>query len=234
MPREPGRLAIVTRYGARECDLEGTLVRRNADALVRYEWSRSQSVSMVNRPVELLLLSDQVCPPVRPDFTRANDHAASGVVRKQGSRQRGGCQRSDLVSSPSSDFDGSSREREILELGGREFISRLPCFIADPASDATVSLVVADLLEPEAGRGGVEHAEQLVVVVFRRIRRQLDHRRRTVEHLPAAIQHEVVVRRHKRKRDQQLRVEPHLVRQDVGSPPLTAILASLTEGETPA
>ena len=56
------------------------------------------------------------------------------------------------------------------------------------------ALVVKGLLHPEAGRRTVEQAEQGEVVVFGGFGGQLDDRSRLLEHLAAAVKHEVVVR----------------------------------------
>jgi len=53
---------------------------------------------------------------------------------------------------------------------------------------------VAHLFHPEAGGGAVEEAEEGEVVVFARLTRQLDHRGRLLKHLPALVQHEIIVR----------------------------------------
>ena len=49
------------------------------------------------------------------------------------------------------------------------------------------------LLEPEAGGGTVEDAEQGKVIILGRPLRQLDHRRRPIEDLPATIEDEMVM-----------------------------------------
>src|SRR5688572_28141811 len=59
---------------------------------------------------------------------------------------------------------------------------------------ASRRLLMADLLHPEAGSGGVEVGEEGEVVVFGGVRRQLDDGRSLLEDLAAAVEDEVVVR----------------------------------------
>src|SRR5699024_9897182 len=94
-------------------------------------------------------------------------------------------------------------EGKVLEGGSGKFVARLPSFIADPAADTAISLVVAVLLEPEARGRRVEHAAQVEGLVLAGSFAQLDHRRRLREHLPYPVQHERAMRGHKRKRNRQ-------------------------------
>src|SRR5690606_22081781 len=73
---------------------------------------------------------------------------------------------------------------------------RLEAFI-----DALAALVVADLLEPETRRRRVQQPEQPEMIVLTRPLRQLNHRRGLLEHLPAPVQHKVVVRSNESKSD---------------------------------
>ena len=65
---------------------------------------------------------------------------------------------------------------------------------------APIALVVAHLLEPEAGGGAVEDAEQRKMVILGRGLRQLDHWRGPIEDLSASIQHEMIMCSHERER----------------------------------
>ena len=61
-------------------------------------------------------------------------------------------------------------------------------------SHLVTSLSVKHLLHPKAGGGAVEQAEQGEMIVLGGIAGQLDNRCRLLEDLPAAVEHEVVVR----------------------------------------
>ena len=63
------------------------------------------------------------------------------------------------------------------------------------------------------------------MLVLRRAGLQFDHRRRSIEHLPAAVEHEVVVRGDLRERDRERgaeTIECYLMPSEVG-PSLLAI-----------
>ena len=62
---------------------------------------------------------------------------------------------------------------------------------------------MTDLLQPEARGRRVQHPEQRQVLVLARPSGSLITGADLVEHLPASVEHEVVVRRHERKRDRQ-------------------------------
>src|SRR5690606_6505532 len=64
-------------------------------------------------------------------------------------------------------------------------------------------------------------------IVLARPLRQLDHRRRTIEYLPTPVQHEMVVRRHKRKRNRQRRQVAALKEHRVFEPLQSALDLSL-------
>ena len=81
---------------------------------------------------------------------------------------------SKLVQHPTCLERESGSQRETLQLGSGEFITRLPVFIPDPAADAAITFVVADLLQPETGYGAVEHAEKLQMLLLCRVLRKLD------------------------------------------------------------
>ena len=66
--------------------------------------------------------------------------------------------------------------------------------LARPLLVHCTAFVVEYLLHPKARRGTVEQAEQGEMVFLGGIAGQLDDRSRTVKHLPAAVEHEVVVR----------------------------------------
>jgi hypothetical protein len=59
------------------------------------------------------------------------------------------------------------------------------------------------LFHPEARCGAVEQAEQSEVILLTGIAGQLDDRGRAVEHLPAAVEYEMVMRSHEGKGDGQ-------------------------------
>src|SRR5690606_36251083 len=74
------------------------------------------------------------------------------------------------------------RQGELLKLGAGELVEVLPRYSrrTRPLAVRTIALVVAHLLEPEAGRGRVEHPKQLQMPVLTSLLRQLDHRRSTI------------------------------------------------------
>src|SRR5690606_28574606 len=80
---------------------------------------------------------------------------------------------------------------ELLELRSSELISPLPEFIGNTFTVTTCALLITDLLEPEARGARVENGEQAEVIVLGRIGRQLDHRRRLLEHLAPAVEHKM-------------------------------------------
>src|SRR5690606_6292800 len=94
------------------------------------------------------------------------------------------------------------------------------------------TFIVAYLLQIETSRRAIEQTEQPKMIVFRSGSRQLDHRRGAVEHLPAAIQHEVIVRRHLAEGDRQGR--RILIPRDVPilKPSIAALILSLLKPES--
>ena len=75
----------------------------------------------------------------------------------------------------------------------------------DPSPIPLLPFVWKHLLHPKTRRGAVEQPEQGEVIVLGGVGGQLDDRGRPIEHLAAAVEHEVVVSRDEgegdRKRD---------------------------------
>src|SRR5208282_5191078 len=94
------------------------------------------------------------------------------------------------------------------------------------------ALWVEHLLHPEAGGRAVQQADEGKMIVFGRLRRQLDDRRRLLEDLAPAIEHEMVMRRDERKRDRQRCSELIYVMLQVFEPGPTRFFDSLAKHRT--
>ena len=109
-------------------------------------------------------------------------------------------------------------EGEVLEGGAGELVSWLPGFVTDSATNAPVAFIVAVLLEPEEGGGGVEHAEQVEVLLLGGSLRQLDDRSGPIEDLPTPVEHEMIVSRHKSESNKSRRTKAHLIGENIRAP----------------
>ncbi len=85
------------------------------------------------------------------------------------------------------------RHREALQLRPIKLEETFPLLRWRSALASAVPLVEEGLLHPEACGRAVQVRDKREVVVLRSALRQLNDRRRAVEHLPAAVEDEVVV-----------------------------------------
>src|SRR5690606_19510603 len=239
MTSEPCGLLATLGYAAGEVYFECALAENQRFQPVGsvIEVFFDQSIGPVDLPVQLLLLEDHAGPEVLP-ITATGLYGLEDRLRtrrRAGNDSRWAHLRESLRQCVQTSTRWSRQrrwERELLELRPGELPEPFPHFRTGLLVDATDALEVADLLEPEAGRGRVEDAEELQVLGLCRRLRQLDHRRGLLEHLPAPVQHEVVVRRHEGEGDGKGR--PMSLREEhrVDKPTLSAFLWGLTEVES--
>ena len=212
VPGEPGRLLLARRDLAGQRDLERPLAQREPGQIVAGDTSGPRrSGRRAGRP-----------PSPAPPAPRSSGHGhsrSSGCVRLK-RHPDGGVRRAAPASgAPSRQLASKlssrrprwprvSTEAGVLQRRCGELVPVRPrlCVRVHPAPISGSALVVAVLLEPEAGDDEFRTPQHREVIVLRRACGELDHRRRRLKTLSTAIQHEVVVRRDVGERDRQRRL----------------------------
>src|SRR5699024_8730242 len=164
------------------------------------------AVCTVGIPVELLLRGDHLGPQGGRRRLGIGEQFQSGDdIPKNGRRLSRSMLRRKSIHSPTKAGEVSLGEWKVLEGSAGELVVPRPRLVYHSARRRSGRLVVAVLLEPEQGRGRIEHAKQVQVLLFAGPLRQLDHRRGLLEHLPAPVEYEVVVRGDEGEGDNQRR-----------------------------
>ena len=204
---EPRRLQFARRHLRARHDLEGPLSRAcSGGGSSDGKSSSTKSVEAVALPVQLLLQCDHLLDGSAVVLRVCNFATISRMARSERATDRSGrvtvrrCRelvesvvRASTVGTRVAARQGAGRQLR-ASLPVNSYGTRSHRFAAMPPSTPPSAFVVEDLLHPEARRRTVEEPEQSEVVVLSCARRQLDDRGRLLEHLPAAVEHEMVVR----------------------------------------
>ena len=149
-------------------------------------------------PIQFLLLANHVLPHLCG--ARVCHIQAGAGWRWGGGHQGGGLKRAELVDQRIHAAGTGQRpalaQRELGDVGGVECETLFPHL-------ALTIFGKANLLQPEACHRRIEQPEQPQVLVLAAAGGQLDHRRRLLKDLAAAIEDKVVVGGDFRKRDGQ-------------------------------
>ena len=229
MTLKPRRLGLPRSHPPSQHNLKRPLTQRKRRSVLRRQRQilRRHAIEMQASPIQLLLQTNhrrpQRNPGTPPLCQRDGIHLGSVGRRNLGGQP---LRHRNQLCSPCQ--DRARGDREVLQLRAIKLVEELP-WLARPVEAAVFA--VENLLHPETRNRRIQQPQQPQMRLLRRALPQLDHRRGAVEHLPAAIQHKVVMRRHKRECNRERHPETSREEHRMVEPSQASLLRRLTEVE---